>query len=53
MAWANRSVVEMLFEHYGLAYERVDWRAQRVTDWTDLSDYRRGARETWIVRPGR
>ncbi|PCE33713.1 class I SAM-dependent methyltransferase [Burkholderia ubonensis] len=53
MAWTNRSVVEMLFEHYGLDYERVDWRAQRVTDWTDLGDYRRGARETWIARPAR
>jgi len=51
MAWANRSVVEMLFEHYGLSYERVIWHSQGVTDWTDLGDYRRGARETWIVHP--
>ncbi|WP_047258477.1 class I SAM-dependent methyltransferase [Chromobacterium subtsugae] len=53
MAWANRSALEMLFEHFGLEYARVDWMAQRVSDWTDLEDYRNGSRESWVVRPGR
>jgi hypothetical protein len=50
MGWANRSCVEMLFDHYGLDYERVDWHAQGVTDWSELDDYRRGARESWVAR---
>lgn len=52
MAWANRSCIEMLFDHYGLDYERVDWHAQGITDWFELDDYRRGARESWVARVG-
>ncbi|CAJ7743773.1 methyltransferase domain protein [Burkholderia pseudomallei] len=53
MGWANRSLVEMLFDHYGLAHERVDWRAQGVADWSELEDYRLGRRESWVARARR
>jgi len=50
MGWANLTLVEMLFDHFGLTYERVDWRAQAVDDWNELEDYRRGNRESWVAR---
>jgi hypothetical protein len=49
MAWGDRTLVEMLFDHYDFTHRRVDWRAQGVDDWTELDDYRRGARESWIA----
>ncbi|PCE22683.1 SAM-dependent methyltransferase [Paraburkholderia acidicola] len=53
MGWANCSLVEMLFDHFGLTHERVDWRAQGVDDWSELEDYRRGNRESWVARGSR
>lgn len=53
MGWANPSLVEMLFDHFGLEYERVDWKSQGITDWTELDDYKRGARESWVARSPR
>ncbi len=53
MGWANRSAVEMLFDHYGLDHERVDWHAQGLTDWSELEDYRSGSRESWVARARR
>lgn len=50
MGWANPSLVEMLFDHFGLEYDRVDWKSQGITDWTELDDYKRGARESWVAR---
>lgn len=50
MGWANPSLVEMLFDHFGLEYERIDWKSQGITDWTELDDYKRGARESWVAR---
>lgn len=53
MGWANPSLVEMLFDHFGLEHERVNWKAQGITDWTELDDYKRGARESWVARTPR
>ena len=50
MAWSDRTTIEMLFDHFGFDHQRVDWRRQGIDDWTELDDYRRGARESWVAR---
>jgi ubiquinone/menaquinone biosynthesis C-methylase UbiE len=50
MAWTTRSVVDMLFDHYGFDHSLVDWRSQNIPDWNHLEDYRKGDRDSWIAR---
>jgi 2-polyprenyl-3-methyl-5-hydroxy-6-metoxy-1,4-benzoquinol methylase len=53
MAWATPSLVDMLFDYYGFESRMLDWSRQGISDWTDLLDYRKRDRETWIARlPG-
>jgi 16S rRNA G966 N2-methylase RsmD len=50
MAWATRSLVDILFDYYGFDHKLINWREQGISDWTSLYDYRRRDRETWIAR---
>ena len=43
-------VIERLFEVHGFEWERVDWRDGRITDWTEIEDYRNQGRVTWVAR---
>lgn len=51
MAWPTGSLIQMLFSHFGFEAGTIDWHAQGITDWTDIDDYRRGDRHTWIAAP--
>jgi hypothetical protein len=50
MAWCTRSLIDMLFEHYGFEHQLINWREQRISDWRHLEDYRKHERESWIAR---
>lgn len=50
MAWVTPSFVDMLLQHYGFEFRKIDWHHQGITDWTDLPDYKEKYHETWIAR---
>ncbi len=49
MAWATPKLVDMLFAHYGFDRQVVRWTEKGVADWTDLEDYRKGDRVSWVA----
>jgi Methyltransferase domain len=51
MAWPTKSVVKMLFQHFGFSYNQIDWKTKNIKDWDSLNDYKKGTRGSWIATP--
>ena len=45
-------MVERLFDMHGIKYEPIDWLQAGVSNWTELGDYKRRVRVSYVASPG-
>lgn len=47
----RREALRLFLEHPGYDYEYLGWHNRDIADWTELGDYRKGARVKCLYLP--
>lgn len=49
VAWPNQKYIEAMFREYGFEFRQLRWTRNEVDDWTNLEDYRRRERVSYLA----